>query len=149
MTDKRNHMPQDAGRTATEPIQVLILSPGGTPRLQTVENRPDTLQTLVGGPFITFPTGIAGVIGIAHAEDTESSSLPNRDINAIGHRVSGTFVVAGDEGDGVSLQSLSPLQLEQALERFAPTMPLAQFEQIVRSHPLGPEWIANWEPPDC
>jgi hypothetical protein len=55
--------------------------------------------------------------------------------------------VAGDEGDGVSLQSLSPLQLEQALERFAPTLPLAQFEQVLRSHPLGPEWIANWEPP--
>jgi hypothetical protein len=56
--------------------------------------------------------------------------------------------VAGDEGDGVSLQSLSPLQLEQALERFAPTLPLAQFEQVLRSHPLGPEWIANWEPPE-
>ena len=55
--------------------------------------------------------------------------------------------MAGDAGDGVSLQSISPLQLEQALERFAPTLPLAKFEEIVRSHPFGPQWIANWEPP--
>jgi hypothetical protein len=62
--------------------------------------------------------------------------------------VSGTFVVAGNAGDGITLQSITPLQLEQALERFCPTLPLALFEQIVRSHPLGPEWIANWEGPE-
>jgi hypothetical protein len=55
----------------------------------------------------------------------------------------GTFVVAGSADDGITLQSISPLQLKQALEHFTPTLPLAQFEQVLRSHPLGPEWIAN------
>jgi hypothetical protein len=28
------------------------------------------------------------------------------------------------------------------------SLPFNQFEQIVRTHPLGSEWIANGEPPD-
>jgi hypothetical protein len=57
-------------------------------------------------------------------------------------------VVEGDAGDSITLHSISPLQLEQALERFCPTLPLSQFEQIMHSHPLGPKWIANGEPPE-
>jgi hypothetical protein len=135
--------------TTEEAIQVLVLSPHEAPQLQTIENRPDTLEALVGGPFITFPTGIPGTIGVASAEGAGLSPTPDRAINGTGIALSRTFViVTSDTGDGITLQSLSPLQLERALERFAPTLPLAQFEQIVRSHLLGPEWIANWEPPE-
>jgi hypothetical protein len=55
MTDMRSNMPQGAERTGTEAIQVLVLSPGDTPRLQTIENLPDALEALVGGPFIRSP----------------------------------------------------------------------------------------------
>jgi hypothetical protein len=116
--------------------------------LQAIENRPDALQALVGGPFTMFPTGIDGTIGVVYAEDTQAGLLPDRALGATGMTISETFVVAGNAGDAVSLQGLSPLQLEQALECFCPTLPLAQFEQFMRSHPLGPEWIANWEPPE-
>jgi hypothetical protein len=122
--------------TAAEAIQVLVMPSDGAPRLQTVENRSDALEALVGGPFTTFPTDIEGTIGVMNVAAETGTPLCN------------TFIVAGDAGDGLSLQSLSPLQLEQVLERFYPTLPLAQFEQIVRSHPLGPEWFANWEGPE-
>jgi hypothetical protein len=125
-----------------------VLSPDGTPRLQTIENHLDALEALACGPFNTFPTGIEGTLGVANVEDAGLGPLPNHAVDGTGTSISGTFVVAGDAGDGVTLQSISPLQLEQALERFAPTLPLTQFEQIVHSHPLGPEWIANWEPPE-
>jgi hypothetical protein len=134
--------------TTAGAIQVLVLSPGGMPRLQTIENRLNALQALVGGPSTTFPTGIEGTVGVANAEGALTAPSLSTTVDATGDSISQALVVAGDEGDGVSLQSLSPLQLEQALERFAPTLPLAQFEQVLRSHPLGPEWIANWEPPE-
>ncbi len=158
MTDMHSDMPQDAHqrapeergteRTGVDVIQVLVFSPDGVPRLRTIENRPDALEALVGGPFIMFPTGITGTIGVSKAEGTPLGLLADRDTNGIGNSISGTFVVAGDAGDGITLWSISPLQLEQALERFCPTLPLAQFEQIMRSHILGPQWIVNWEPPE-
>jgi hypothetical protein len=136
------------GNTTTGAIQVLVLSPKEAPRLQTIENRSHALEALVGGPSITFRTGIEGTIGLANTEGAQSDLPLNHATDGMGTSISGTFVVAGDGGVGVTLQSISPLQLEQALERFAPTLPLAQFEQIMRSHTLGPQWIANWEPPE-
>jgi hypothetical protein len=113
-----------------------------------MENRPDVLQAFVGVPVTTFPTGIEGTIGLANDECAGLSPIPDRAIDATGTNISARFVVAGDASDGVTLQSITPLQLEQALERFAPTLSLTQFERIIRSHPLGPDWIANWEPPE-
>jgi hypothetical protein len=140
------HAPQR--NTTEEPIQVLVLSPDGAPRLQTIENHLDALEALLGGPIGTFSTGVESTIGVSNVEAAGLSVLPDVAIHGTGMSISGTFIVAGEADDGTSLQSISPLQLEQALERLAPTLSFAQFEQIIRSHPLGPEWIANWKPPE-
>jgi hypothetical protein len=125
-----------------------VFSPDGAPQLQTIENRLDALEALLGGHITVFPTGVEGTIGVSSAEGASPSPTLDCALGATGTIAPSTFIVAGDAGDGVSLQSISPLQLEQVLERFCPTLPLAQFEQFMRSHPLGPEWIANWEPPE-
>jgi hypothetical protein len=148
MTDMRSDMPQDTGQPTAGAIQVLVFSPDGTPRLQMTENRREVLQALVGGTVMTFPTGIEGIIGLANTEVASPNLTPDLATDATGPSNSGTFVLAGNAGTGVTLQSISPLHLEQALERFAPTLPSNQFERIMRSHPLEPKRIANWEPPE-
>ncbi len=104
MADTRSDMPQDPGRTAKKPIQVLVLLPDEEPRLQTIENRPDALKVLVGGSITTSPTGIEDTIGVANAGAPSPTS--HRAIDGMGPSISGIFVVAGDAGDSVTLQSI-------------------------------------------
>lgn len=44
----------------------------------------------------------------------------------------------------LSLSSLSPLQVELALDKFAPQLPHSTVEEIMSEHPDGAAWMAEW-----
>jgi hypothetical protein len=62
------------------------------------------------------PTSINGATGLANDKDADPSPTPARAIQETSTIASETFIAAGDAGNGETPQSISPLQLEQALQ---------------------------------
>lgn len=95
MTDMRDDISQGAERIETEAIQVLVLSPDNSPRLQTIENRRDALEALAGGPFTTFSIGVDHTDSALNADSANLSLTSDRALGATSTSIPGEFVFAG------------------------------------------------------
>jgi hypothetical protein len=138
-------------------VLALLISPHDSPCLQHVENSTDVIQALVGGHIVMQTTDTAEAMAAAQEVGVLPDISPLHVYTTTDEETQGILFIVGENMVAVvgraidgraHLHSLTPFQLEQALTLFAPTLPLKAFEEIVRSHPEGPEWIANWEPPD-
>ena len=123
-------------------IQVLFFPPGATPEVRTIENTLEAKQKLVEGLITTFETGVEGTIGVANDEALLEDMPLNREIPATGGRIYGPFFVAGDVDGG--FRSLSPLELERALDMLCPEIGQEQFATIIATLDGGLEWMEMW-----
>jgi hypothetical protein len=66
----------------------------------------------------------------------------NRYIPATSARIFGPFFVAGDTPE---FRSLTPLELETALDALAPELSQEEFREVMLTHDEGKQWVENWE----
>jgi transcriptional regulator with XRE-family HTH domain len=123
-------------------IQVLYFAPGAAPQVRKITNTLDAMQELVDGYISPFRTGIPGTVGVASDEGIVHGMEFNRHIPATGAQIFGPFFVAGDAPD---FRSLTPLEMEQALDALAPELSQADFREIMLTHDEGKRWVENWE----
>lgn len=146
--------PQGQGKTVTSlpsqaaeetpTIEVLVLAPNAAPALRTIPQTLGTMQQTVGGLIEIFETGLPQIVGVAHEEALLENAPLNFIVPATGAHIFGTVFFAG-EGSNGDLIGLTPLQIEQMLEAFCPTLGPQAYEVLIRTHPDGPAWIESWE----
>ena len=99
-------------QTIPQQIRIAVFPPDAAPRLETVTNSLEALQTLVGGRIECFPTRVAGVVGICNDEFLFDGSPLNVASLPYGARICGTFLLCGETrgAQGTEFCSLTDVQ---------------------------------------